>query len=266
MNRIDEKFNDLKKSNKKALIIYMTAGDPSLQKNESLIYSFEKEGADLIELGVPFSDPLADGPVIQQASQRALKRKTNLVKILKLVQRVRKKSEIPVLLMSYLNPILSYGCESFALAAKRSGVDGVIIPDLPPDEGNEISLVLRRRGIELVYLAAPTSTKQRIRLIASASKGFIYYVSITGITGIRHALPFKLSQNIKEIKKEGRLPVCVGFGISTPQQARKAAQYSDGVIIGSAVVKALAAHPSVSAARFSRQFVRPFARALGKKI
>ena len=139
MNRIDKKFIDLKKRNKKALIIYMTAGDPSLQKNEALIHSFEKERVDMIELGVPFSDPLADGPVIQEASQRALKRKTNLVKILKLVKQVRKKSQIPILLMSYLNPILQYGVDRFAKSSKFSGVDGVIIPDLPPDEGREIS-------------------------------------------------------------------------------------------------------------------------------
>ena len=242
----------------------MTAGDPSLQKNEALIYSFEKEGVDLIELGVPFSDPLADGPVIQEASQRALKRKTNLVKILKLVSRVRKKSEIPILLMSYLNPILRHGLESFAKAAKKSGVDGVIIPDLPPDEGKDISLVMCRNKIDLVYLAAPTSTKKRVRLIANASKGFIYYVSLTGITGVRRVLPWTLDQNLRAIKKEARLPVCVGFGISDPQQARKAARFSDGVIIGSAVVKALAAHPAINATQFSRQFIRPFVTALGK--
>src|SRR3989338_7914065 len=143
MNRIQKKFMDLKKRKQKALIVYMTAGDPSLEKNEALIYAFEKEGVDLIELGVPFSDPLADGPVIQEASQRSLKKKTNLLKILALVKQIRKRSQIPILLMSYLNLILQYGISRFAKAAKLSGVDGVIIPDLPPDEGREISLVMR---------------------------------------------------------------------------------------------------------------------------
>ena len=265
MNRIDKKFIELKKRRKKALIIYMTAGDPSLQKNEALIYAFEKDGVDLIELGVPFSDPLADGPVIQEASQRALKRKTNLIKILKLVSRVRRRSQVPILLMSYLNPILSYGLMAFAKMAKRSGVDGVIIPDLPPDEGKEIASAMCRYGIDLVYLAAPTSTKKRIRLIAGASRGFIYYVSITGITGARRSLPLRIDQSLRAVKREAHLPVCVGFGVSTPRQASKAVRSSDGVIIGSAVVKALAARPAVNAAQFSKKFIRPFARALGKK-
>jgi len=264
MNRIDQKFSELKKRKEKALIIYMTAGDPSLKKNEVLIYAFEKDRVDLIELGVPFSDPLADGPVIQAASQRALKRKTNLAKILRLVGRVRKKSEIPILLMSYLNPIFRYGIDAFARSAKQSGVDGLIVPDLPPDEGKSISAVMRRYGIDLVYLAAPTSTQKRIRYIADASRGFIYYVSLTGITGTRRSLPLKLDESVRAVKKETPLPVCVGFGVSNPAQALRMSRAADGVIIGSAIVKVLATRPHVNPGQFSRQFIRPFADALGK--
>ena len=265
MNRIAKKFADLKKHKEKALIIYITAGDPSLKKNEELIYAFEKDGVDLIELGVPFSDPLADGPVIQEASQRALKKKTNLVKILRLVKKIRKHSQIPILLMSYLNPVLQYGIERFSKSAKASGVDGVIIPDLPPDEGTEISLTMRKSGIDLVYLLAPTSTQTRIQRIVKASRGFVYYVSITGVTGVKRRAPLQLDSRLRAIKQHTKLPVCVGFGVSTPKQAKEAARSSDGVIIGSAIVKTLAAHSEINTGRFSKKFVHPFAKALGKR-
>lgn len=265
MNRIDKKFKELKKQKKKTLIIYMTAGDPSLKKNEELILAFEKEGVDLIELGVPFSDPLADGVVIQDASQRALRRKTNLKKILSLVKKVRMKSEIPILLMSYLNPVLQYGIEKFARDAKRGGVDGLIVPDLPPDEGVEVAPILRRHELDLVYLLAPTSDQKRRRLVAHASHGFIYYVSLTGVTGARKALPSEVYKNIRLAKRSASLPVCVGFGISTPEQARAVAAVADGVIIGSAIVRALSHNGGLGAEAFARKFIRPFAKALGKK-
>ncbi len=266
MNRIAKKFATLKKNNKKALIVYMTAGDPSLQKNKESIFEFEKNGVDLIELGVPFSDPLADGPVIQEASNRSLARKTNLIKILALVKETRKKSQIPILLMSYLNPILQYGYERFAKDAKNAGVDGVIVPDLPPEEGAEIAPTLKRAGLDLVYLLAPTSTPERTRRVAKASRGFIYFVSITGVTGSATPVETLLRAKLKEIKKSATLPVCVGFGISTPAQAKAAAKSADGVIVGSAIVKALATHPKLSASQFAARFIKPFAKALGKGI
>jgi len=264
MGRIENKFSDLKKKKKKALILFMTAGDPSLKKNEALIYAFEKEGVDLIELGVPFSDPLADGPVIQASSQRSLKAHTHLHKILALVARVRKKSQIPILLMSYLNPVLSYGLRNFAQDAKKSGVDGLIVPDLPPEEGKDIARVMRQQGLDLTYLLAPTSTPRRKNLVAHASSGFVYYVSLTGVTGHRKSLPAGLSKSILAAKKGIRLPLCVGFGISTPKQVKALSKTADGIIIGSAVVQSLADHPDFSAARFAEKFVRPLARALGK--
>ena len=194
----------------------MTAGDPSLKKNEELAFAFEKDGVDLIELGVPFSDPLADGPVIQASSMRSLKKKTDLKKILALVKKVRRKSQIPILLMGYLNPILSYGLSRFAIDAKSAGVDGTIIPDLPPDEGGEIAPVMARHGLDLVYLLAPTSSPQRQKRVARASRGFIYYVSITGITGAKQSFSGAIHSNVKSIKRFSKLPVCVGFGISNP--------------------------------------------------
>jgi tryptophan synthase alpha chain len=264
MNRIDKKFLELKKNKKKALIVYLTAGDPSLKLNEQLILAFEKEGVDLMELGVPFSDPLADGPVIQEASRRALKKKVNLTKILALVKRVRKKSEIPILLMSYINPILQFGVQRFANAAKKAGVDGAIIPDLPPEEGKRISAILRESSIDLVYLIAPTSSPARMRRVAGASKGFVYYVSTTGVTGAMRSTPIDLQKNVRLAKRQTRLPVCVGFGVSTPEQARQMARYADGVIVGSAVVKALAADPRIHVEKFSEKIIGPFVKALKK--
>lgn len=266
MSRLSIKFTELRKARRKALIVFLTAGDPSLAKNEALIPAMEKDGVDVVELGVPFSDPLADGPVIQGSSLRSLKRGTTLPKILVLVRRVRRKSRIPLVLMSYLNPIFRYGLSRFAKDAKRSGVDGVIIPDLPPEEGKEVSAALRKAGIDLIYLLAPTSGDARRRMVARASRGFVYYVSLTGVTGVRSALPPTVREGIRKAKRATKLPVCVGFGVSTPAQAKTVAREADGVIVGSAIVRALEASKGLSAAGFSRRFVRPFARALGKDV
>lgn len=261
-NRIDRKFSELKRRGKKALIVFITAGDPNLKKTEALIYAFEREGVDLIELGVPFSDPLADGPVIQAASNRSLKEHTTLRKILALVGRVRKKSDIPILFMSYLNPILAMGANRFAEAARRAGLDGVIIPDLPPDEEKEVRTQIRKKGVEIVYLLSPTSTPKRRRMIARASSGFIYYVSLTGVTGLRNSLPADMKKNILKIKEDTRLPVCVGFGVSKPVQADGIARYADGVIIGSVLVQALSKHAHENAGKFAKKFVTPFVKAV----
>lgn len=262
MTRIQKKFNELKKKNGKALVAFITAGDPNLKKTEALIYAFEKEGVDLIELGVPFSDPLADGPVIQAASNRSLKHHTTLKQIIAMVKKVRRKSQIPLLLMSYLNPVLALGTKSFIRMAKEAGVDGLIVPDLPPDEEKEIRGALRKNGIDLVYLLAPTSTQKRRRMIAGASRGFVYYVSLAGVTGARRSIAGDLKQNISSIKKVTSLPVCVGFGVSDASQARQISKMAAGVIVGSAIVKALAEHPHLSAGDFSKKFIRPFVKAV----
>lgn len=267
MSRIQKKFSELKKKKEKALILFITAGDPDLRKNEELVLAFEKDGVDFVELGIPFSDPLADGPVIQASSMRSLAKKTNLVKIFALVSRLRKKTELPILLMGYLNPILQYGYERFARDARKAGVDGVIIPDVPPEEGSEISPAMKKNGVDLVYLVAPTSDDARRRAVSKASTGFIYYVSMTGVTGSgREAVIKDIARNITLVKKQSKLPVCVGFGISKPEQAQELARFADGVIIGSHIVKSLAENPKMSAEAFSAKFVRPFARALKKGL
>ena len=262
MTRIQKKFDELRVKKEKAAIIFITAGDPSLDKNLKLVHSFEKAGVDLIELGVPFSDPLADGPVIQEASERSLKRGTNLKKILELVKKIRRTSQIPLILMSYLNPILSYGVASFARDAKTAGVDGVILPEVPVEEGRELSSVLSRAKLDLIYLLAPTSTLERKRNAARASRGFIYFVSMTGVTGAKNTVLRSVDADVRSIKKFSTLPVCVGFGISTPEQARQMSRVSDGVIIGSAVVRALKEHASLSADTFTKKFVTPFVKAV----
>lgn len=267
MNRIQKKFAELKKNRQKALIFFLTAGDPSLKKTEELVLAFEREGADLIELGVPFSDPLADGPVIQAASTRSLKKGTDTKRVLDLVKRIRQSSQIPLLLMTYLNPVFHYGLERFVQKAKGCGVDGLIVPDMPLEEGRELGRMARRHDIDLVYLLAPTSSKKRQKMITSASRGFVYFVSLTGVTGSRSAGGVdSIRRVIGSARRMARIPVCVGFGVRTPEDARKWAAVSDGVIIGSAAVQATAAKPHENAGIFAQQFVRPFAKALGKRL
>jgi len=237
MNRIDKKFKELKQAKKKAFIAFITAGYPSLSITEKLIYEFEKKGVDILELGVPFSDPMADGPVIQEASQEALKKNTHLVDILKLVKRARKRAEIPICLMTYYNPVFCFPESKFIEQAKASGVDGVIIPDLPPEEGRDLIKAAKAAGLDIICFLSPTSSTKRIKLIAKAAQGFIYYVSLTGVTGARKKLGSDIRKNINLIKKYTKKPVCVGFGVSTSSQVKEIMRFSDGVIIGSAIVK-----------------------------
>ncbi len=264
MNRIEKKFSDLQKKKQKALVVFITAGDPNLAMTEALIPEMEKEGVDLIEIGVPFSDPLADGPVIQASSQRALSKGVTLEKILNTVRRARQRSESPIALMSYLNPINHYGLEKFAKDAKRAGVDGVIIPDLPPDEGREISEVFKKSGLDLVYLVAPTSTTARQQMILKASRGFVYFVSITGVTGSGKTISKEVLGQVSALRKHSKRAVCVGFGVSTPEQAKEVAKYADGVIVGSSIVRALTENPKLKAPQFVQKFIRPLRLAVQK--
>ena len=242
MNRIDQKFKKLKKNKKKAFIAFITAGDPDLKTTEDLALAFDKAGVDIIELGVPFSDPLADGPTIQAASQRALKKGVNLEKIFALVQRIRKRSQIPIALMTYYNPIFHTGEKKFFAQAQKSGVDGVIVPDLPPEEAKNFIQAAKSRGIATVFFIAPTTTKKRMQLIARASTGFIYYVSLTGVTGARQGLDASITKQIRLTKKHTSKPVCVGFGISTPAQVKSVSRIADGVIVGSAIINQIVKH------------------------
>lgn len=233
MSRIEKRLASL--NGKKALVAFYTAGDPDLNASKDIFRIIEKNGADIVEIGVPFSDPLADGPTIQASSHRSLQSGTTLEKIIQLVVDIRKTSDLPVILMTSFNPVFVYGQKEFAADALKAGVDGVIIPDLPPEEAGVFLEITE--GLDMVFLLAPTSTTDRVRQIGKLSKGFIYYVSLTGTTGVKDSLSAGLGKKVDEIKKSVSLPVLIGFGISGPDQAKEAAQISDGVIIGSAIVK-----------------------------
>jgi tryptophan synthase alpha chain len=239
MNRIDVRFRQLRESGDRALMPYLTAGDPDLATTRALILELERQGADLIELGVPFSDPLADGVTIQRASQRALSGGTTLARILEMIDGLRADCRLPLLLMSYVNPIFHFGYTRFAREAAAAGVDGVIVPDLPPEEAAELIEATTAHNLHTIFLIAPTSPQSRIRAIAAASKGFIYYVSLRGVTGARSSISGDLDTVLRMIRAETDLPIAVGFGISTPEQVRMVSRVADGVIVGSAIVSLL---------------------------
>ena len=233
MSRIKDRLASL--NGNKALVAFYTAGDPDLDASKEIFAVIEKNGADIVELGVPFSDPLADGPTIQASSYRSLNNGTTLKKIIRMVADIRKTSELPVVLMTSFNPIFVYGKKEFIADAVKAGVDGVIIPDLPHEEAEEFLAIAD--GLDMIFLLAPTSTPDRIQQIGKISKGFIYYISLTGTTGTKESLSVGLEEKVSEIKNSVPLPVLVGFGISGPEQAAEAAKVSDGVILGSAIVK-----------------------------
>ena len=240
-NRIQHTFDELKGKGEKALIPYIMAGDPSLEVTESLVLTLADGGADFIELGVPFSDPIADGPVIQQAAERALNSGTTLKKILSTVQSLRSKTHVPLIFMAYYNTIMAMGLEKFCAEAITAGVDGVIVPDLPPEESDALyHASMEAGGPVVIFLLAPTSTPQRRKGVITRTHGFIYYVSLTGITGAQLTDLTHVKKNVQAIQKNSKKPVAVGFGISTPEQAHHVAQFADGVIIGSALVRTIA--------------------------
>lgn len=244
MSRIKNTFNRLKKKNEKALIPYIMAGDPDLATTKELILALEQAGCDIIELGAPFSDPLADGPVIQKAALRSLKHHTKIRDVLDVVAQVRGETKIPLILMTYYNLIFKYGEERFVQDAVQAGLDGVILPDLPPDEAGALMTAARKAGLDTIFLLAPTSTDDRIKLVARAAQGFIYYVSLTGVTGSSSGLHTEsIQEAVARIKAVSDKPVAVGFGISTADQAAQVALGgADGVIVGSALVKVIEEH------------------------
>ncbi|OGW37803.1 MAG: tryptophan synthase subunit alpha [Nitrospirae bacterium GWD2_57_9] len=241
MSRIKNIFNRLKKKNETALIPYIMAGDPDLATTRTLILEMEKAGCDIIELGAPFSDPLADGPTIQKAALRALQNHTSIAQVLALVVDVRKESKIPLILMTYYNLIFKYGEERFVQDASASGLDGLILPDLPPEEAGNLISLARKAGLDTIFLLAPTSTEERIKTVVKISQGFVYYVSLTGVTGARTGgVQSSVRDSLQKIKAATDKPVAVGFGISTPDQAAQVAGWgADGVIVGSALVKVI---------------------------
>ena len=237
MNRIADRFTRLKEHGRQALIPFITAGHPNLQTTRDLILVLQKAGADIIELGVPFSDPVADGPVIQRSSQQALNSGVTLRDILSLVGDMRSELQVPVVLFSYVNPVLQFGIESFAREAADAGVDGVLLSDLPLEEAIDVKGKLAARGIDLILLAAPTSTDDRLRLIADNASGFIYAVARTGVTGTRNEVSKESEELVRRLRMFTRLPVAVGFGISTADQVAEVWRYADGAVVGSAIVK-----------------------------
>jgi tryptophan synthase alpha chain len=253
VNRIDSLFKSRKR---KALIAYLTVGYPSVETTLEVAPALVANGCDMIELGIPFSDPLADGATIQRASHSALQNGVTPQRCLEVAAELRKRVAIPLIFMGYYNPIFHYGLEPFCDAASQAGIDGLIVPDLPPEEGTELEKVTTEHNIDLIYLLAPTTVdKKRLRLVADRSRGFIYVVSLKGVTGARDSLPIDLESFIARIRGVTTKPLCVGFGISTPQQARHVASLADGVIIGSRILEIVeqSGDPAAAAGEFIHQ-------------
>jgi len=237
MNRINEVFDGLKREGRKALICFITLGYPDLKSTEKLIFEFEKRGVDIIELGIPFSDPLADGPVIQYSSQEALRKGVSLKKAVEFVKKVRRKTSIPLIFMGYYNPIFKFGEKLFIDKALEAGVDGLILADLPPEEAGNIIPYARERNFPLIFLLTPVSSDYRIKLVCRVSEGFVYCVSYTGVTGRGYREEDLLRKFIKKTRSYTEVPLCIGFGISSPFDAEKLSSFADGVIVGSAIIK-----------------------------
>ena len=239
MNRIDKKFEALKGEGRKVLITFITAGDPDIETTYDIVLALEEAGADIIELGIPYSDPLADGPTIQGSSQRALNKGVKIPDIMKIAEKIRLESDIPLVYLVYYNSIFKYGIQKFLKESKDVGIDGLIIPDLPIEERKDILEEADKYDIYLIPLVAPTS-KERIKLITENGKGFVYCVSITGVTGAREDIETDIEEYMKTVSQYTNMPKVIGFGVSTPEMAKKLKDFSDGIIVGSALVERIA--------------------------
>lgn len=244
MRRLRQCFARVRSEGRAALVCYITAGDPSLKFTARLVCELAEAGADIIEVGVPFSDPIADGPTIQQSSQRALAGGTSVAGVLDCIRKIRAQSQVPLIAMTYLNPIERYGLGRFAEDAAAAGLDGVLVTDLPPEEATDWVNHARAQHLDTVFLAAPTSTMKRLRAAARLSTGFLYCLSRLGVTGARKDLPSDLEELVQRAREVSRVPVCVGFGIATHEQVRAVARFADGVVVGSALVSAVAEQKS----------------------
>lgn len=263
MNRIVETFSNLKKSGKKGFIVYIGAGDPNLIKTGELALAFDKAGVDVLELGVPFSDPLADGLVNQLAAQRGLESGTTPPKVLDTVKSIRKSSEIPIVLYIYFNLIHKVGMKEFIADAAKAGVDGLLVLDLPPEESDNYEALMKKNGLCHIYLVAPTTPEDRMEFIAKRGSGFIYYVSREGVTGMQNQIAANLKSQVAKIRAHTALPIAVGFGVSNPEQAKLVAQVADAVVVGSAVVNQIAEHgKSKNLAERAGKFVKSLADAV----
>ena len=261
--RIQERFRTLREAGELGIVAYLTAGDPSLDATLEFVLALAAAGADVIELGVPFSDPLADGPTIQRASERALKSGTTLARVLDLVRRIRKSSEVPLVLFSYFNPILQMGLEKFASAAREAGADGVLATDLTPEEAEDYRRALGAHHLDTIFLGAPTSTDERLAKIANCSSGFLYLISRTGVTGAKDALPDDLPALLRRARAVSELPLAVGFGISLPSHVSVLGGLADAAVVGSALVSEIE-NATKSGAQASS--IDDAASALGRKV
>jgi tryptophan synthase alpha chain len=241
-SRLDRTFAALRARSERALVPYFTAGDPSLADTRRLVLAAVERGADVVEVGIPFSDPLADGPVIQRAAQRALAAGVTLPRVLEMTRDLRGDTDVPLVFLTYYNSVLAFGLKAFCGTAVEAGVDGVIVADLPPEEAGPLATEARASGLDLIHLVAPTSTAARMRMIARASAGFVYMVSLTGVTGARAELPPDLVGHLQALRSITDKPICVGFGIGTPEQAAAVGRLADGVIVGSAVMRLVEQH------------------------
>jgi tryptophan synthase alpha chain len=264
MNRLAQRLALLKTNHAKALVTFITAGDPDLATTAEMIHLLEDAGADIIELGVPFSDPMADGPTIQLSSERALAAGTTLAGILETVRRVRRTSGIPIILMGYLNPIHAYGYSRFSQDAAEAGVDGVLLVDMPPEESEEFLRIARKHGLDVIFLLTPTSDDSRIDTVNRLGSGFIYYVTVTGVTGARQEVSGSLARELSRVRSKIGLPVMAGFGISTPEQAAHVAAMADGVVVGSAVVKLFQQYSGAERAARLKLFVSGLKQAVSR--
>lgn len=263
MSRIGKKFAELRQRGEAALIPFVTAGDPDLDTTLEILRALEKGGADCIELGIPFSDPTADGPTIQRSSERALKSGVSLRSIFRTLSAFRRSSEIPVILFGYYNPLFHYGVEKFCRQAARAGADGMLCVDLPPEESLELRCWADAAGLDLIYLLSPTSDIERIRLVGHSGRGFIYYVSVTGVTGVRRTFDDRLRSQVARVRRMTALPVGVGFGVSTPNQAAWIAEFADAVVVGSALVEIIGkAQGSAEKVRRAGAFIANLKRAM----
>jgi tryptophan synthase alpha chain len=263
MNRIVEKFEHLKKSGKKAFVVYIGAGDPDLAATREFALAFDKAGVDILELGVPFSDPLADGLVNQLAAQRGLGSGTTPSKVLNTVRSIRKESEVPIVLYIYFNLIHKVGMKKFIENAARAGVDGLLVLDLPPEESENYETLMKKGGLCNIYLVAPTTPEDRMGFIVKRGSGFIYYVSREGVTGMQSQVAANLASQVAKIRAHTELPIVVGFGVSNPGQAKLVAQNADGVVVGSAIVNQIAEHgKSKTLVKRTSQFVKSLADAI----
>ena len=271
MSRIAETFAELKRQNRRGFIPFITAGDPDLETTRALIVELAQAGATLIELGVPFTDPMADGPVIQRASERALRNQFGLAEILEIVAEARKQTDVPIILFSYFNPLLqfcstgeadgtsalpAFKFEKLAREAKQAGLDGILVTDLVPEEASEFAGVLRANDLDMIFLVAPTSTDERLQMVAERASGFIYAVSRAGVTGVRDEMSAEAEKLVRRVREFSDLPVAVGFGISKPEQVADVWRYADAVVVGSAIVREIEVASSGDVVLRVGQFVR----------